>query len=219
MWIFDLDNTLHDADFQVFPFLSRSMTRYIETHLGLDEAAASQLRTRYWRRYGATLLGLVRHHGTDPHHFLRETHAFPDLRRAIRRHEGLRRAMRSLPGRKAVFSNAPLHYVEAVLRELRMHHLFCAVASIEHTRFRPKPHIDGFRRLLARLRTRARRCIMVEDTAENLRTAKRMGMATLWVGQGPHRPRHVDTSVRGIPGLIHALRGLHGRGRALPPKR
>ncbi len=34
-WIFDLDNTLHDADPHIFPHLNRSMTAYLETHLGL----------------------------------------------------------------------------------------------------------------------------------------------------------------------------------------
>ena len=82
-WVFDLDNTLHDADPHIFPHINRSMTEYLQRELGLDEAAAGELRRHYWLRYGATLLGLMRHHATDPAHFLRETHRFPELHRMV----------------------------------------------------------------------------------------------------------------------------------------
>ena len=78
-WLFDLDNTLHNATPHIFPHINRSMTAYIVEHLRVDEAEATQIRQHYWQRYGATLLGLVRHHGTDPNHFLWHTHQFADL--------------------------------------------------------------------------------------------------------------------------------------------
>ena len=78
-WVFDLDNTLHDADPHIFPHINRSMTEYLQRELGLDEAAAGELRRHYWLRYGATLSGLQRHHGVKPAHFLSETHRLPGL--------------------------------------------------------------------------------------------------------------------------------------------
>lgn len=175
-WIFDLDNTLHDAGPHIFPHINRAMTEYLQRELGLEPDAAGTLRQQYWRRYGATLLGLVRHHGTDPRHFLWHTHQFPDLEPMIVREPLLRSTVRRLPGRKLVFSNAPVHYSRAVLKALAIHDLFDAVFSIEHTRFRPKPDTHGFLRLVRANRLKARRCIMVEDTLANLRTAKRLGM-------------------------------------------
>ena len=65
-WIFDLDNTLHNASPHIFPHLNRSMTEYLERHLDLDTEEAGRLRRHYWKRYGATLLGLMRHHAIDP---------------------------------------------------------------------------------------------------------------------------------------------------------
>ena len=55
------------------------MTDYIARHLGLTSERASALRQHYWSRYGATLLGLIRHHGVVPAHFLEETHLLPGL--------------------------------------------------------------------------------------------------------------------------------------------
>ena len=83
VWLFDLDNTLHNASPHIFPHINRAMREYIECHLGVDEHEATRIRQDYWERYGATLLGLMRHHGTDPRHFLHETHQFPDLARMV----------------------------------------------------------------------------------------------------------------------------------------
>jgi len=69
VWLFDLDNTLHDASLAVFDRLDASMTAYIAQHLGVSHEQADGLRMAYWRRYGATLLGLERHHGIRATHF------------------------------------------------------------------------------------------------------------------------------------------------------
>ncbi|MDP2397987.1 MAG: pyrimidine 5'-nucleotidase [Burkholderiales bacterium] len=197
-WIFDLDNTLHNASPHIFPHINRAMNAYMQQHLQLDEQAAGELRRHYWQRYGATLLGLMRHHGTDPQHFLWHTHQFPDLQRMVVGEPQLRHALRRLPGRKFVFSNAPVHYAQAVLRVLGIASLFDAVFSIERTGFRPKPDAHGFLKLCRIHHLRPRRCIMVEDTLENLRTAKRLGMKTVWVSQAERVPGYVDVRVQGM---------------------
>jgi putative hydrolase of the HAD superfamily len=197
-WIFDLDNTLHNASPHIFPHINRSMTEYLQRHLGLDAHAAGELRRHYWQRYGATLLGLIRHHGTDPDHFLWHTHQFPDLARMVVAEPALKATLRRLRGPKFVFSNAPVRYAGAVLDILGIAGLFDDVVSIEHTRFRPKPDSYGFLRLVARHRLRADRCIMVEDSLDNLRTAKRLGMTTVWVTRSARRPGYVDAAVRNV---------------------
>lgn len=204
-WIFDLDNTLHNARPHVFPHINRAMTAYLQAHLGLDEAAAGELRRHYWHRYGATLLGLMRHHATDPKHFLWHTHQFPALERMLVREPQLRTTIRRLPGRKYVFSNSPVHYSRAVLRALSIADLFHDVFSIEHTRYRPKPDSYGFLRLCRVNHLKPHRCIMVEDSIENLRTASRLGMKTVWVTRSAKARDFVDVSV---PNLMQLPRRL-----------
>lgn len=204
-WIFDLDNTLHNAGPHIFPHINRAMTAYLQAHLGLDEAAAGELRRHYWHRYGATLLGLMRHHATDPKHFLWHTHQFPALERMLVREPGLRATIRRLPGRKYVFSNSPVHYSRAVLRALSISDLFHDVFSIEHTRYRPKPDTYGFLRLCRINHLKPHRCIMVEDSVENLRTASRLGMKTVWVARAVKVPDFVDVRV---PSLMELPRRL-----------
>lgn len=208
VWIFDLDNTLHDARPHIFPHINRWMTEYVATLLDVGEEDASELRDLYWRRYGATLIGLVRHHQVDPAHFLRETHRFTDIQRLVVGRRELRNVLRRLPGRKIVFSNAPGRYANAVLQALGVRDLFDDVFSIERTQLRPKPQAHGFLRLMHEHGLMAARCIMVEDSLDNLRTARRLGMKTVWVTESEYAPAWVDVSVRHLfrlPRLLHRL--------------
>ena len=198
VWLFDLDNTLHNATPHIFPHINRSMREYIERHLGVDEHEATRIRQAYWVRYGATLLGLMRHHGTDPRHFLRETHQFPDLERMVVFEKALLHALKRLPGRKIIFSNAPRHYTEAILDITGLGRRFDAVYAVENLKFRPKPMPAGFRALLRAEHLDPRQCIMVEDSLANLVTAKKLGMHTVLVSAGSRHSPCVDVHITSV---------------------
>lgn len=200
-WLFDLDNTLHNATPHIFPHINRSMRQYIERHLGVSRHEANRIRQDYWVRYGATLLGLVRHHGTDPDHFLQTTHQFPDLQKMVVFERPIIHALRRLPGRKIIFSNAPRHYAEAILDITGLDACFDAVYSVENLRYQPKPMLAGFRALLHAERLDPRRCIMVEDSLANLVTAKKLGMKTVWVSTSYRRSPCVDAKIRSVTEL------------------
>ncbi|MFN7641494.1 MAG: pyrimidine 5'-nucleotidase [Burkholderiales bacterium] len=227
VWLLDLDNTLHDALPLIMPRINRAMTDYVMRTVGLDEAAASALRVQYWRRYGATLLGMVRHHGVDPHAFLRETHPFPDLHRLVRRDVRLAHLLRRLPGRKIVVTNAPAAYAGGVIAALGIGPLLDGMIAIEQMHsagvLHPKPSRPMLGKLLARLRLPASRCVLVEDTVENLRAARHCGVRTVlvsgiaWGGrpvwQRPRRgQRGIDVHVRSVVQL--ARTPLAGRTHA-----
>lgn len=208
VWLFDLDNTLHDANPHIFPHINRSMRQYIERYLGVDEAEATRIRQRYWERYGATLLGLVRHHGTDPRHFLWHTHQFERLERMVVFELALRGMLRRLPGRKIVFSNAPRHYTEAVLDILGIANFFDGVWSIERLGYHPKPLPEAFRRLLHGERIRPHQCVFIEDSCANLKAAKRLGMKTVLIARRPRLPAYVDLRLESVLDLPRALNKL-----------
>lgn len=197
-WLFDLDNTLHHASAQIFPHINRSMRDYIERHLGLDRERADRLRVDYWQRYGATLLGLIRHHAIDPRHFLEETHRFPDLARMLVFEKPLRHALKRLPGRKILFTNGPADYAAAVLDLIGLRTCFSALYAIEHLRFQPKPAPAAFRVLLQQERLDPRRCVLIEDSLENLVTARRLGMKTVWISRSLRQSPSVDLTLRSV---------------------
>jgi putative hydrolase of the HAD superfamily len=185
IWLFDLDNTLHDASRAAFGHLNREMTAYIVRALGTTEAEADALRRRYWHRYGATLLGLIRHHGVQAGHFLHHTHRLPGLEERIRGHAHDRAALRGLRGRRIILTNAPAAYTARVLEVLGIAHLFEDVIAIEDMRMfgqlRPKPDARMLRWVAARLGVHPSRCTLVEDTLEHQKAAHRVGMRTVWM--------------------------------------
>ena len=61
-WIFDLDNTLYPASARLFPQIDRRMQAFISEALKLSLDDALILQKQYYRQYGTTLRGLVRHH-------------------------------------------------------------------------------------------------------------------------------------------------------------
>ena len=207
VWLFDLDNTLHDAGHASFPGLHERMTRYMVEHLGVATDEAHALRQRYWKHYGATLLGLVRHHGVRAAHFLQQTHLLPGLEDRVRGHARDLHALARLPGRKLLLTNAPADYTARVLGVLGIASVFDAIVTIEDMwmfgHLRPKPDARMLRRLVARLRVPASRCVLVEDTLEHQKAARRVGMRTVWMQRWlprrertTHKPGYVDKRVR-----------------------
>jgi putative hydrolase of the HAD superfamily len=220
VWLFDLDDTLHDAAHAAMPHINASMTEFIVRELGVHEAEAHRLRRGYWVRYGATLLGLMRHHGIKAAHFLHDTHRLPGLEARVRGHRHDLAVLARLPGRKFILTNAPLAYAERVIAALGIGALFDGIIAIEGMHMfgdlRPKPDARMLRRTAARLGVHPAQCVLVEDTLAHQKAARRVGMATVWMqrwqrghgGCGPaatrahRRPAYVDLRVA-------RLRALH----------
>ncbi|MCX7189534.1 MAG: pyrimidine 5'-nucleotidase [Methylotenera sp.] len=203
VWIFDLDDTLHNASAHIFPVMNKAMTQYIMASLILDETAAHRLRQHYWRVYGATLKGLMRHHGADPHHFLNETHKLVDLPDMVLEVKRLRHMLNSLAGRKLVFTNAPRNYALRVLDILGITDCFELIFSVESTKFHAKPSVRGFQLLLKAIKVKASDCVMLEDNLAALMTAKRLGMKTIWISKTLQKPNFVDYRLTEVLALTH----------------
>lgn len=216
VWLFDLDDTLHNASHRAFPALDASMTAYIEQHLGLSTEAAVSLRRRYWLRYGATLTGLQRHHGVKAAHFLHETHHLPGLDPHLHGHAHDRAALSRLPGRKFLLTNAPRAYAERVLAAVGLSGCFERLICVEDMECfgesRPKPDARMFRLVLARLGLRATDCVLVEDTLIHQKRARGLGLQTVWMQRwlaaNPdgrrlrRRPVYVTRRVRSLQELL-----------------
>ncbi len=230
VWLFDLDNTLHGASRAVFPAINRGMTQYIIDSLGVSRDVANHLRTSYTHRYGAALLGLLRHHAIDPHDFLKVVHTFDDLSAMLHAERGLARILRALPGRKIVLTNGPTGYAHAVLDALGIERIFERVLAIEHMRtrerWRAKPDASMLRKTLRDIGVAFEDAILVEDTRGHLKRYRRLGIQTVWItGHLPAalarggRPHYVDHRIRSLKSLGRGLRTGQLRGQSRKPPR
>jgi len=190
VWLFDLDDTLHNATARIMPLVNRLMSAFVAAELGVDTPTADAIRHRYWLRYGATLLGMVDQHRVAPQRFLQATHPMAELGPLVRRDPRLIAMLRRLRGRKIILTNAPHHYATEVLLRLGIHGLVDHLIPIEAMQLagqlRPKPSRSMLRALLARHRLSASRCILVEDSLPNLAAARAVGLRTVFI-HGFHR--------------------------------
>ena len=220
VWLFDLDNTLHDAGAYVFGALHQAMGDYTAAALQIGVDQAQALNHDYWQRYGATLLGLMRHHGVKSAHFLHDTHRLPGLEQRLAGHRHDFAALRRLPGRKIILTNAPRAYALRVLAALGISDAFEAVIAIDDMhmfgQLRPKPDARMLRAVAVGLRVPAMRCVLVEDTLVHQKSARKVGMGTVWMQRflrrghalGPAvarwtmHPAYVDRRVRALRQLM-----------------
>lgn len=234
-WLFDLDDTLHDAGAFVFGALHESMGVFVQRELRIPREEADLLRRQYWLRYGATLLGLVKHHGVKPAHFLHETHLLPGLEEKVSGHRHDLAALRRLPGRKLILTNAPRAYALRVLQALGIEGFFDGVITIEDMamfgHLRPKPDARMLRALAARLRMPPSRCVLVEDTLQHQKAARSIGMHTVWMQRFGRRgspvraqrqrwtmqPAYVDRTVGRLSDLLRP--GKHRPRKGCEPSR
>ena len=187
-WIFDLDNCLYPASTGLFELIDERMGAFIQRLLNCDPVEAKRVQKAHFHEHGTTLAGLMRQHEVDPHHFLDDVHSIPLDR--VSRDERLARGLARLPGRKIVFTNGDAPYARRVLEALGIGERFDELHDIHASELRPKPEEHGYRLLLDRLGIDPGRAVMVEDMAQNLKPAKKLGMATVWVDNGSERGNH-----------------------------
>ncbi len=202
-WVFDLDNTLYPAR-DLYDEIGERMTAFIARKLGLPTGAAHEVRERYFYDYGATVVGLVRHHDIAAREFLDDVHAAdhsvltpdPELRALIAR----------LPGRRIVHTNGGAGHAARVLARLDLADLFDAVFDIEAAGLTPKPQRQAYERLAAAFAIEPRHAILIEDTLRNLEPAHDMGFATALVGpvHPDPRPPYVDHWAPELKDLLRA---------------
>lgn len=212
-WIFDLDNTLYSARYNLFDQIDRRIGAFVSERLGLDPVEARRLQKDYLREHGATLRGLMLNHGIDPtdfHDFVQDL----DLS-GLPPAPGLDAALARLDGRKLIFTNASTRHAERVMDRLGVAHHMDGIFDIADAGYMPKPHPETYATMIARHGVDARSAVMVEDMARNLGPAAALGMTTVWVRTASDWGREGADTVpidHVIDDLADWLGGLVGSG-------
>jgi len=206
--IFDLDNTLYAPEARLFSLIDVRINRYMTEVVRIEPERVDGLRRLYWQRYGVTLGGLIRHHQVDPEDYLEYVHDV-DVALCLRPDQRLRQSLESLSGVKVVFTNGSRDHADRVLQALDLADQFSEIFDIRVAEYCPKPYADPYHRVLAHLGADAERCAMIEDSVDNLRTAKALGMRTVLVG--PDRQAdYVDARVERAHQVSEVVMGWRG---------
>ncbi|MHB8287334.1 MAG: pyrimidine 5'-nucleotidase [Caulobacteraceae bacterium] len=178
-WIFDLDNTLYPAGSDVGAQMDARITAFVQRETGLPPVEALALQKQYFHQLGTTLAGLALHHGVEPHGFLAEVHDVsldsltPDPAMAM--------ALRRLPGRRLIFTNASSVHAVRTLEHLGLTDLFDEVFHLEASEMTPKPQAGAYASLMRLHGVNPKTSAFFEDTLANLEPAAALGMTTVLV--------------------------------------
>jgi putative hydrolase of the HAD superfamily len=192
--VFDLDNTLYPADCNLFRQIDARMATFIRKRLGVPMGEARRLQKDYYARYGTTMYGLMREHGVAADDFLTFVHDI-DLS-PVARNEVLAARLKSLPGRRYVFTNGSVAHAERVMKRLGVGEAIDDIFDIKAADFIPKPHRRTYERFLSAHAIAAKGAAMFEDIAGNLEAAFELGMTTVlvssradWISDEPSHKR------------------------------
>lgn len=208
-WVFDLDNTLYHPELAIFDKIDAKMGQYIARLLQVDALEARQVQKNYFREYGTTLAGLMRHQNIEPRDFLDFVHDV-DLS-AISPQPALVEAIAALPGRKFIFTNADTPYARKVLERLGLSDIFSDIHDIYATQYIPKPEQSAYDSMLDAFGIDPEKSVFFEDMARNLRPAKAMGMGTIWINNGAelgahgHDEAHIDLTADRVEQALSAI--------------
>ena len=210
-WAFDLDDTLYEPSSGVFREVRNRIAQYVENRLQLSQFEAKELRDQYHKQYGATLGGLIAHHGVVAEEYLGMVHAvsLQTLTPCAER----RALLAALPGKRHIFTNSSVAHAERVLRRLNLLDLVDCIFDVAATNWRPKPQQVAYDGFLKRIAATPDEVILFEDSAVNLIPAKALGMATVLIeGEGSpnlERNRAYETAADHCSvDLNHSLRLL-----------
>jgi putative hydrolase of the HAD superfamily len=182
--LFDLDETLYPRGNGVLDRIDLRINAYLRERVGIAPQEVDAVRRRLRDAHGTTLRGLEVGYAVDADEYLSTVHRV-DLSDLLSPAPEVRALLERLPGRKAVFTNAPRHHAEQVLRLLALSDAFEAVLSLEDLGLRPKPDPRAYHAVTTRLGVGAADCMFVDDTRANLVGAARLGMRTVWLAPEP----------------------------------
>jgi putative hydrolase of the HAD superfamily len=209
-WLFDLDNTLYPSECDLFALIDQRMGLFIQNLLHCDEVEARRIQKDYFYNHGTTLSGLMTVHNIDPHHFLEFVHDIP-MDRIVPNPE-LKQHIDALTGRKLIYTNGNAPYVQRVLNALGLGDSFEEIFDIVASDLIPKPAMQSYQMLCDAHNIDGRKSFFADDMARNLRPAKALGMATLWINNGSEQAEdnpdldHIDHHTDCLTRWLGAIR-------------
>jgi putative hydrolase of the HAD superfamily len=179
--LFDLDETLYPSANGLMQTISDRMRLFIADKYGLAHEEALALQHRFWNEYGTTLRGLYIERHIDPQEYLKFVHAVP-LSDFIEADPRLREVLEHIPQEKVILTNADAVHARRILEILGVADLFTRIFDVVCFDYQCKPARVVYELVLRMLPAEGPECVLVDDMARNLTTARELGIWTILVG-------------------------------------
>ena len=210
-FIFDLDGTLYGQELleKVFGQVSQRMGKFISQELNVDLKKAKELQINYFHRYNTSLNGLMVHHNINPKSFLSHVHRINlDF---LKKDLVLREELIKLDSKKYIYTNGSVEHINQITTSLGIDDLFDGYFDIVDGNYIPKPEMEPFKVMLSKFKIDAKESCFIEDIAINLKTAKKLGMKTVWIenteywGKKNSDEDFIDLKVKDVCSLLKEI--------------
>ena len=178
-WLFDLDNTLYCANSGIFDQIHKRMGKFISSNLKINLKEAKILQKKYFIENGTTLHGLMINHNIKPEKYLDYVHDIDFS--IVKPDKGLNKVLKKIVGKKIIFTNADIDYVEKILENLSLVNVFDDIFDIKRMDYFPKPNIKSYEKLVDAYNCNTKKTILFDDIPRNLFPAANLGIKTVQV--------------------------------------
>lgn len=187
----DLDDTVYPADSGVWKAIRQRIDLFVAEKFQLPPDDAARLRQKLFLEYGTTMRGLQAVYHIDEDEYLAFVHDVP-LADFLKPDPGLALALKQIPQRKMLFTNADTAHARRVLAVLGLQGCFDEVIDIKAMAPYCKPMLPAFEIALRRAGAAAPSdCLLVDDQPHNIRAARALGIYTVRVSaSGPDPEAH-----------------------------
>lgn len=210
-WVFDLDDTLYPPTGEIYSQMAERICAYVMKTVHVDRESAIVIQKDYYRKYGATVRGLMIEYGIDPEDFTDYVHQL-DLS-SLKENPRLKACLEKLSGKKFIFTNGAYQHAEGVLQRLGIRDCFSGIFSIREAGYIPKPAEETYRKMLETFNLQPQESVMFDDSPANVLGAKKVGMHTVWISSNVENNKYCAVDTQDFfdyetPDLITFLTGL-----------
>lgn len=150
--------------------------------LSINSNDVNNLRNRYFKEYGSTMIGLIKHHNVDADAFLENIHGI-DVSLFLKRDDVFVNYFKEIPGNKIIITNSPLFYANNVIRILGLEQFIDNIYDIKYMDYLGKPHLVSINKILSKIKFNKNNTFFIDDTIENIISAKYLGFKTLYINK------------------------------------
>lgn len=178
--IFDLDKTLYPLSFDSEPLFDERCRSYLQNKLNISAMRAVDFQKQWREKYQYEADAVEKECGLSVDDFM-EYICNIDMS-ALKENKEIDLLLKKLKARKFIFTDSSVKHVEDTLSCLGVDiNHFKDIFASAHSGYIFKPDVKAYHMMLDKFKINPNETVMVEDNPKNLKTAKELGMQTIWI--------------------------------------
>lgn len=189
--VFDLDHTLYSLTSEIEKRVNERIDIFFEQKLGASPQEAEKIRQELLQRYRYEAEGIAQQYHQSPQEFMDficdiDVNFLPP-------NPQLDKLLTRLPQNKYILTDSTIKHVNDTLTALKVEtEHFNGIFDAADGNYIFKPNRSVFETFFNKYKLLPTNCIIFEDNALNLQTAKSFGMTTVLISNEASAPSYVD---------------------------